>query len=257
MRIASWNVNSLRARHDLVIDWVRRNTPDILCLQETKVTDDDFPREEFLRLGYDVAIAGQKAYNGVAIASRTELRAVTAGLDSGFTEDSKRLLSARVGDTHVFCAYVPNGKSLESPSFQEKLQWLKELRSTLDARATPTGDVILCGDFNVALDDRDTSDPVAMRGQVHFTDEEKAAVANVLSFGLKDTLRLHHQSAGLYSWWDYRAGAVRRNAGLRIDYIFASDSLCARCESVSMDKAERLKDKPSDHIPVVAQFRAK
>jgi exodeoxyribonuclease-3 len=169
-------------------------------------------------------------------------------------EDEKRLLYGLIAGVHVYSAYVPNGKSLDSPSFTEKLTWLRQLRQTLDARHQSTEDVVVCGDFNIARDARDVHDPDAMQGQTHFSPEEHAALNEVLGFGLADTLRLLHQDAGLFSWWDYRAGAVRRNAGLRIDYIFASASLAERCTLATIDRNERTKAKPSDHAPVVAEF---
>lgn len=254
VKIATWNVNSLRARHDLVVDWLRRNEPDVLCMQETKVTDDEFPSEELQRLGYTIAASGQKSYNGVAIVARSPMTDVRVGLDGAADDDDKRLLSAMVDGVLVFCAYVPNGKALESPSFREKLEWLARLRATLDARATPDRDVLLCGDFNIAREARDVHDPEAMQGQIHFSDREHQALDDVLAFGLHDALRLHRSEAGLYTWWDYRAGAVRRNAGLRIDYVFITRSLADRCTAVVHDREERRRPKPSDHVPVIAEF---
>ncbi len=254
MRIATWNVNSLRARHDLVIDWLRRVEPDVLCLQETKVTDDEFPTEEFQRLGYAVIMSGEKSYNGVAIASRRIMRDIRIGLLDASDQDEKRLISAKVGKVHVFSCYVPNGKRLDSESYAYKLHWLKQLRASLDAWAQPERDVVVCGDFNIATDERDLYSVEAFQGQTHFSDAERSALEQVKAFGLKDTFRLHHEEGEQYSWWDYRAGAFRKNQGLRIDYIFASNPLAARCKEVTLDKQERELDKPSDHIPVIAEF---
>jgi exodeoxyribonuclease III len=252
VRIATWNVNSIRARHELVLDWLRRREPDVVCLQETKVVDDEFPTDEFQRLGYAVAMAGQPSYNGVAIASRLGMRDIAVGLwDDGPSAD-KRLIAATIGDHRVLSVYVPNGKSVDSPSFADKLRWLARLKETLERRCDQA--VILGGDFNVARDDRDVYDPEAFRGQLHFHPDEHAALSELLSFGLVDAYRLHHDEGGRYSWWDYRGTGVRRNRGLRIDYLFLSQSLAARCESAEMDAEERKRERPSDHVPVVADL---
>lgn len=255
MKVATWNVNSLRARLDLVLDWLAREQPDVLCMQETKVLDSEFPTEEFQRLGYGVVMAGEKSYNGVAIAARGLLRDVKVGLVGASKKDDKRLISAIFKKTHVFCCYVPNGKSLDSPDFEYKLRWLSELRTTLDSWTKPDKDVIVCGDFNVAREAKDVFDVRLFEGQTHFHPREHAAVDRILEFGLSDAFRLHCAEPKQYSWWDYRAGSFQKNDGLRIDYLFVSDSLKARCDDVRMDVAERDKDKPSDHIPVIATFR--
>lgn len=255
MKVATWNVNSLRARLDLVLDWLGREQPDVLCMQETKVLDSEFPLEEFQRLGYGVVMAGEKSYNGVAIAARGLLRDVRIGLVGANKKDDKRVISAVYKKTQIFCCYIPNGKSLDSPDFEYKLRWLGQLRSTLDAWANPSRDVVVCGDFNVAREARDVFDVTLFQGHTHFHPREHAAVNHVLDFGLIDAFRQHCQEPHQYSWWDYRAGAFRRNEGLRIDYVFISKSLESRCERAWMDVTEREKDKPSDHIPVLAEFR--
>lgn len=254
MRIATWNVNSLRARLDLVLDWLRREEPDVLCMQETKVPDSEFPTDEFQRLGYGVVMAGQKSYNGVAIAARGLLRDVRVGLATEGARDDKRVISAVVKRVHVFCCYVPNGRSVDSPEFEYKLRWLDQLRTTLDTCASADKHVVVCGDFNVAREAADVFDVAAFQGQTHFHPEEHARVNRILDFGLTDAFRLHNALPHQYSWWDYRAGSFRRNEGLRIDYLFVSNSLKERCTRAWMDVAERERDKPSDHIPVVADF---
>ncbi len=254
MRIATWNVNSLRARQDLVLDWLKRVEPDVLCMQETKVTDAEFPTDEFQRLGYAVVMAGEKSYNGVAIAARKLIRDVRIGLVGAKAGDDKRLISATIAKTRIFCCYVPNGKSLDSPDFEYKLRWLGDLRRTLDECTRPGDDVVVCGDFNIARDARDVFDVSAFEGQTHFHPKEHAALRQVCDYGLKDAYRLHHEQGGKFSWWDYRAGAFQRDLGMRIDYIFVSDGLAQRCSRVEMDVEERRKDKPSDHIPVIAEF---
>ncbi len=252
MKIATWNVNSIRARHELVLDWLRRCEPDVLCMQETKVVDDDFPTDEMQRLGYAVAMAGQKTYNGVAIASRRPMQQIAIGLHDDEPEADKRLIAATIDGLRVISAYIPNGKSPTLPAFKHKLRWLARLRETLERG--PSGDIVLCGDFNVAIDDRDVYDPEAMRGQLHFHPDEHEALAHLLDMGLVDAFRLHHEEGGLYSWWDYRGGGFRRNQGLRIDYVFLARALADRCTAASMDVEERRRDKPSDHIPVVVEL---
>lgn len=255
MRIATWNVNSLRARHDHVMDWLRREQPDVLCLQETKVEDDEFPTDAFQRLGYAVVMAGGKAYNGVAIAARRLIRDVRIGLEGSAPGDDKRLIAATIQKTRVICCYVPNGKSVESLDFELKLQWLDRLRTSLAAWTRPEQNVVVCGDFNIAADERDVFDVRAFEGQTHFHPREHAALRQLLQeHGLVDAYRIHHQEPGRYSWWDYRAGAFERDLGMRIDYLFVSSPLAARCTAASIDRAERAKDKPSDHAPVIADF---
>jgi exodeoxyribonuclease III len=252
--IATWNVNSLRVRLEHVLEWLKQARPDVLCLQETKVTDDEFPVEAFLRQGYQLRAAGQKTYNGVAIVARRELLDVRVGLESGFASEEQRLISARVDGVTVFCAYVPNGKSVDHPDFFHKLEWLRQLRDTISARANLAADVVVCGDFNVAPDDRDVYDPPALRGRLLFHPDEQRALGHVLSVGLEDAFRLCHPEGGHYSWWDYRAGAFRRNRGMRIDHLFASPSLARGCLRASIVTAERAKVQPSDHAPVVVVF---
>jgi exodeoxyribonuclease-3 len=258
VKIATWNVNSLRARQDLILDWLERKQPDVLCMQETKVTDAEFPTDEFQRLGYAVCMAGEKSYNGVAIAARKLLRNIRIGLVDAGPKDEKRLISATVGAgkraVQLFCCYVPNGRSVESPSFVEKLAWLEQLNRSLETWAQPTQHVVVCGDFNIAADKRDIFDPEAFVGATHFHPEEHKRLDALKAWGLHDTFRLHHDDGGLYSWWDYRGSSFRKNEGLRIDYLFATESLKQCCKSVYMDAEERKLDKPSDHIPVVAEF---
>jgi exodeoxyribonuclease III len=254
VRIATWNVNSLRARQDLVVDWLRREQPDVLCMQETKVTDAEFPSDELQRLGYSVASAGQKTYNGVAIAAKLPLRDVRVGLHDVQDSDAKRLISASVGTIRVFCCYVPNGRSVESEAFQDKLSWLERLLATLEAWHKPQDEVVVCGDFNIAADARDLYDVKAFEGKTHFHPEEHARLRRLLAWGLVDTFRIHTEAGEQFSWWDYRAGAFRRNLGMRIDYVFASQSLASRCRGVRIDVEERRKTAPSDHAPVIADF---
>lgn len=254
MKVATWNVNSLRARQDRVLDWLARAEPDVLCMQETKVTDAEFPSLEFQRLGYRVVFSGQKTYNGVAIAARAPLEQVHVGFDDPPVDAEQRLIAARVAGTWVYSCYVPNGRSVESEQFPYKLQWLERLRQTLAARHDPKEPIVVCGDFNVAREARDLYDPVLFEGHTHFHPEERARIEQLLAFGLVDAFRIHEQAAGQYTWWDYRAGMFRRNLGLRIDYLFVSAPLAERCREVSIDVVERRRPKPSDHAPVIGTF---
>ena len=252
MRIATWNVNSIRVRELHVADWLREHQPDVLCLQETKVEDDDFPTDELQRLGYGVAMAGQRSYNGVAILSRRPMKDISIGLQGDTARAEKRLIAATIDGLRILSAYVPNGKSVESPNFRLKLDWLERLRATLAARAD--SNVVLVGDFNIARDDRDVYDPEAFRGKLHFHPDEHAALDRILDLGLVDAFRLHESAGGHYSWWDYRGTSLRRNNGLRIDYIFLSQPLTERCAGCTIHKDERHRERPSDHVPVVVDL---
>lgn len=252
MKVASWNVNSIRARQDAVLTWLDQHTPDVLCMQETKVVDDEFPSEEFQRLGYSVNVSGQPTYNGVAILSRLPESDVRIGLHDAVPSDEKRLISAHIADVRIMTAYVPNGKNVESEAFDYKLDWLDRLAKTV--AEVPEADVLLCGDFNIAREERDVFDVERMRGQLHFHPKEHEAMDRLLALGFEDSLRLFHSEGGLYSWWDYRAGAFRKNRGLRIDYILLSNGLAKRCVNASIDKAARAYPKPSDHAPLIVEF---
>jgi exodeoxyribonuclease-3 len=254
VKVASWNVNGIRARVRAVTDWLERTQPDVLCMQETKVVDDDFPSEDFAALGYALTLAGQPSYNGVAIASRKPLANVSVGLFDDDGSSEKRAIAATVEGVRIVNVYVPNGKSVVLPSFREKLRWLERLRVTLDASAAPKDELLLCGDFNVARDARDVFDPVRLRGQLHFHPDEHAALERVLGFGLIDSFRQLHADAGRFSWWDYRGGDFRSNRGLRIDYVFLSHKLAARLRGADIDVAPRRLEKPSDHAPVLVEL---
>jgi exodeoxyribonuclease-3 len=254
MKIATWNVNSLRARLELVTAWLARHEPGVLCMQETKVEDAAFPTLALQQLGYHVVHAGQRTYNGVAIASRSPLTDVKIGLLGAQPDDDKRVIAATVNDTRVVCVYAPNGKAVDSPAFDAKIKWFHALRELLEATQLPPGGVVVCGDFNIAPEDRDVFDPELMRGQLHFTPAEHAALQQLCDFGLVDLFRLHNPAPKQYSWWDYRAGAFRRNQGLRIDYLLGSEQVAARCREVIIDKEERKRERPSDHCPVIAEL---
>ena len=254
LRIASWNVNSIRARIDHVHRFLREAAPDVLCLQETKVTDADFPTDTFARAGYETHRSGEKSYNGVAIVSRHPVSDVRVGFVDGSPNDDRRLIAGTIGGLRVLSAYIPNGKSLDSPAYEEKLSWLERLTVTLSADGVPERPLALCGDFNVARDDRDVFDPVRWRGQLHCTPREREALARLIDLGLCDSFREKHTEAGRYSWWDYRAGSFARDRGLRIDYVWLSSVLQPRLLEAAIDRSPRSWDKPSDHTPVLVDL---
>lgn len=254
MKLATWNVNSVRARLERALAWTGENLPDIVCLQETKVVDSVFPASEFKKLGYEIALHGQKTYNGVAILSREALADVARGFSDGGDDNQARFLAATTFGVRVLCAYVPNGQSVGSEKFSYKLAWLGRLRAWLDAHADKSGKLALCGDFNVAPEPRDVHDPAAWEGQVLFTLEERAAIENVRAFGLVDAFRKHHAEPGFFSWWDYRQLAFPMDHGLRIDHIWVTAPLANRCAACVIDRNARKGKLPSDHAPVVATF---
>lgn len=254
MKIATWNVNSIAVRLPHVLRWIETNQPDVLCLQETKTTDDKFPTLDFLNVGYNAAFTGQKSYNGVAILARHEIAEPQYNFPDDTAESPKRLVAATVKNVRIVNTYIPNGTELWSEPFKFKLDWLQRLRNYFDATCPKDRDVLLCGDFNVAPEARDVYDPRAWEGKLHFSKPERAALEHVRKWGFVDAFRLHHEASGLYSWWDYREGGFFKNNGLRIDHIWVSNSLAARCLHCDIDKTPRGWERPSDHTPVVAEF---
>jgi exodeoxyribonuclease-3 len=254
VKVATWNVNSLKVRLEHVLAWIDREQPDVLALQETKTRDDNFPLDAFRERGYFAVFSGQAAYNGVAIVSRAAPENVVHGIGGGYVDDQRRVLGATVGGLRVFSLYVPNGQRVDSDKYVYKLGWLTALRGLLAAELARHPSLLVVGDFNIAPDDRDVYDPVAWAGQVLCTPAERAALAAIRELGLADTFRLFEQAEQQYSWWDYRAGMFRRNRGLRIDLMLASEPLCKACSSCRIDREPRGWDRPSDHVPVVAEF---
>lgn len=255
MRIATWNVNSLKARLPRVEQWLAEAQPDVLCLQETKLADDAFPALTFQALGYDAAHHGEGRWNGVAILSRVGIAEVVAGFADGEEPDAEaRLLTATCGGVRVSSAYVPNGREVGSDHYAYKLQWLARLRRHLEATASPDGDVVVAGDFNVAPDDRDVWSVAAFRGATHVTADERAGMAALEDWGLVDVFRRHFDADGLFSWWDYRAGDFHQKRGMRIDLLLASKPLAERSIWALIDRNARKGQAPSDHAPVVAEF---
>jgi exodeoxyribonuclease-3 len=254
MKLATWNVNSIRAREERLRRWLQASRPDIVCLQELKVTEDAFPIETLRVLGYHAAVHGQRTYNGVAILSREEPAEVERGFDDGGDEAQARLVTARVSGVRVASAYVPNGAEVGSDKWAYKLEWLKRLRKWLDRRFSKTDPLAVCGDFNVAPEARDVCDPAAWEGTVLFHPEVRHTLEEVRAWGLVDAFRLHHDGPGFYSWWDYRMLAFPRNQGLRIDHVFLSEPLAKRCTAASIDRNERKGKQPSDHAPVLVEL---
>jgi len=254
MKIATWNVNSIIARLPLVTRWLEKEQPDILCMQETKCADDKFPALELKSAGYECLLFGQQSYNGVAIASRAGCANEVRGFPGDDMASQSRLLMAEIAGINIVNVYIPNGQSLASDKYQFKLQWMKRLRELLDQKYKPSANVLLCGDFNVAPDERDVHDPRLWQNRILFSEAERAALENIKNWGFTDTFRLHTQDGGHYSWWDYRAGGFRRNLGLRIDHIWVSAALAQRNRKTWIDKAPRAWERPSDHAPVVAEF---
>lgn len=277
MKIATWNVNSIRARLDRVLAWLESRRPDIVCLQETKVVDDDFPTAELRQAGYEAAIFGQRTYNGVAILTRQvpqpqsadlvpsdltvpRLADLVRGFRDGGDDSQCRFMMATVatgaGPVRVASVYVPNGGAVGTDKFAYKLDWLRRWRRWLHDNAASGTPVLLCGDFNIAPEDRDVCDPVAWAGQVLCHPDERAALAEIRGCGpgFADLFRHLNPDSTAFSWWDYRQLAFPRNQGLRIDHIYASPSLVDRCQSVLIDRETRKGKLPSDHAPVIAEF---
>lgn len=253
MKIASWNVNSLRVRLPQVLAWLEAQRPDVLAMQEIKMTDAEFPAGEFDRLGYQALCSGQPTYNGVALLSRSDATDVVTALPD-FRDPQRRVLGAKVEGVYVLDLYVPNGQSLDSEKYRYKLDWLAQLDLWLKDLAKTEPNLLLLGDFNVAPEDRDVHDPQAWEGQVLVSEPERAAFRALLKHGLKDSFRLHHDDGGHYSWWDYRIAGFQRNRGLRIDHILLSAPLAERCAAAWIDREPRSWERPSDHTPVLVDL---
>lgn len=257
MRVASWNVNSIRARLDQLTGWLARAAPDVVCLQETKCEDSVFPEAALSDAGYRSVYFGQKTYNGVAIAARFGLSIddVKKNLDSDPEDAQRRFIAATVEGVRIVNVYVPNGQAVGTPAFAYKLEWFHRLRKDIEAHHRPDEELVICGDFNVAPEPIDVYDPKRWEGQVLFHPDERAALRHLMDWGLVDAFRERHpDTPKIYSWWDYRTGAFRRNHGLRIDLALLTRPLLARCTDVSVDTRPRELQKPSDHAPVVIEL---
>ncbi|TCJ18177.1 exodeoxyribonuclease III [Parasulfuritortus cantonensis] len=255
MKLATWNVNSLKVRLPHLLDWLAAEAPDVVCLQETKTTDDVFPVEALAAAGYRAVFSGQKTYNGVAILSRADAVDVVAGIP-GFPDEQKRVLAATVAGARIICLYIPNGQSVDSDKYQYKLAWLSALQGWLKAELAAHPRLAVLGDFNIAPEDRDVHDPAAWAGQVLCSEPERQHFRDLIGQGLTDAFRLFEQADKSFSWWDYRQGGFRRNLGLRIDHILLSGGLAGACTACRIDKTPRTWERPSDHAPVVAEIAA-
>jgi exodeoxyribonuclease-3 len=254
MKLATWNVNSLKVRLPQLLDWLPAVQPDVVCLQELKLEDAKFPRAELEAAGYRAAVSGQKTYNGVAILARADASETITGIP-GFADEQKRFLAATVDGVRVVCLYAPNGQAVGSDKYEYKLRWYAALREWLKDEMTRHPELAILGDLNVAPEDRDVHDPKAWEGQVLVSEPERAALRALVDLGLKDSFRLFEQPEKSFTWWDYRMLGFRRNAGLRIDHILLSPALAARCTGCTIDKAPRRLERPSDHTPVIAELR--
>jgi exodeoxyribonuclease III len=254
MMIATWNVNSVRARLPRLLAWLAARSPDAVCLQEVKAAADSFPTAEIERAGYRAAVFGQRAYNGVAILSREEPMRVERGFDDGEDDPQARLVGATVSDVRILSVYVPNGEVQGSPKYAYKHAWLARLRAHLAQADLAGSPVAVCGDLNIAPASLDVHDPQRWEGTVLFNPKMRAAFAGLTDLGLVDVFRARNEGGGLYSWWDYRTAAFEHDEGLRIDHVLASKPLADRCTRAFVDRAERGGERPSDHAPVVAVF---
>lgn len=252
MDIATFNVNSLRVRLDALRAWLEEARPDVVALQETKVTDDLFPRADLEALGYHVAFHGQKTYNGVALLSRQPLEAVETGIP-GFADGEARVIRARTGGVQVVGVYVPNGQDVDTDKYRYKLRWLDAFVADLTTRYDPGQPLVALGDFNIAPEDHDTWDPAMWKDQILCTAAERAPLRALLDWGLSDALRRHHAPPGPFTFWDFREGRFWRGQGLRIDHVLLSRPLADRCTAAEVAVRVRKRKQPSDHAPVVVR----
>jgi exodeoxyribonuclease-3 len=254
VKIATWNVNSIRARHDRAVAWLAAEQPDVLCMQEIKVETSGFPGDAIAAAGYHVVAIGQRTYNGVALISRAPMTDVTFGFSDGAADDEARFICGTLQGVRIASAYFPNGGG-GPDRFTYKLEWMARLRGWLDAHADPSQPFALCGDFNVAPEDRDIHDPAKWHNAVLCTPEERAALANVRAWGFDDVFRKHHAEGGKFTWWDYRGVSFFKDYGLRIDHIWATPALASRSLACEIDRLARKGTNASDHAPVTATFR--
>ncbi len=258
--IATWNVNSLRMRQERLLAWLTEHKPDVLCLQEVKLQEPEFPLVEFRSVGYSAIVLGQKSYNGVAILTRLEHgtpSAVSAGMGDDDPDTEARLLAATIPGLGIRVAslYVPNGQSIDSDKYPYKLRWLQRLHAYLQRQPADALPMVLCGDFNIAPGDQDVYDPAGWRDTVICHSEARSALTRVMELGFVDTLRQVHPDKTVYTYWDYRGLAFPKNLGLRIDHVLATKALAERCVDVLVDRQSRKGEKPSDHVPLLARFR--
>jgi exodeoxyribonuclease-3 len=253
MKLATWNVNSLKVRLSQVLEFLAVHKPDAMCLQETKSEDANFPVAEINAAGYQAVFSGQKTYNGVAILSPHSPQEVTMGI-AEFEDPQKRVISAVVDGVRIICVYIPNGESVESVKYVYKLDWLRRLHACMKEEIARYPRLAVLGDYNIAPEDRDVHDPKFWQGKVLFSEPEKAALKDMIALGLQDSFRLFEQPEKSYSWWDYRMNGFKRNLGLRIDHILLSPELAKACKSCTIVRDMRAKERPSDHAPLLAEI---
>ena len=251
MKLVTWNVNSLKVRLPQVLQWLEANPVDVLCIQETKLTDDKFPQAEIEAAGYQVAFTGQKTYNGVAILSKHPITAIQKN-NPQFEDEQQRIIAATIEGIRVICAYVPNGQAPDSDKFQYKLKWFAALENWVREEMTRHPKLAILGDYNIAPEDRDVHDPAAWVGMNLVSPEERTALKNLMALGLSDSFRQFEQADKSFSWWDYRALGFRLNKGVRIDHILLTAELARQCTSCVIDRVPRKWEQPSDHAPVIA-----
>lgn len=255
MKIATWNVNSIAIRLEQVLAWLAATKTDVLCLQEIKCVDEKFPKDEFLNAGYNSIFMGQKSYNGVAILSNHEILDPQYNFPDDEEDSPKRLIAATIGGIRIVNTYIPNGTELWTDKFTFKLDWLLRLRRYFDTACPKDSDVLLCGDFNVAPEELDVWSVKQWEGKLHFSKPERAAIHQVKQWGFEDVFRQINGDLQEFSWWNYREGAFPKNQGLRIDHIWTSKNLAEKCVNSWIDKEPRTWERPSDHTPVVAEFK--
>jgi len=251
MKLATWNVNSLNVRLPHVLKWLGENPVDVLCIQETKLTDDKFPQKEIEEAGYQVVFSGQKTYNGVAILSKLPMTDIVKN-NPKYPDEQQRILAATIDGIRIVCAYVPNGQAVDSDKYIYKMGWLQSFREWLAEELARNEHLAVLGDYNIAPEDRDVHDPAAWEGMVHVSPKERAALQELLGIGLHDSFRLFEQPEKSFSWWDYRMLGFQKNKGLRIDHVLLSAPLVKRCSACVVDRVPRKWQQPSDHAPVIA-----
>lgn len=259
MKVATWNVNSIRSRLQIVTDWLQQHRVDVLCLQETKVQDQDFPRSHFEELGYNIYISGQKSYNGVALFSSKPLEEVSCGFspivgEVGELDVQKRVISGIADGVRIVNLYVPNGSALGSDKYAYKLEWLELLRQYLQTLQTRGQEICVCGDFNIALEDKDIYTNKARDKHIMSSPVEREALSQILQLGFQDAFRKFTDEPGQFSWWDYRSGGFSRNRGWRIDHHYLTEQLYQQASNCWIDVQPRKREKPSDHAPVIVEF---
>ncbi len=254
MKIVSWNINSLRKRQERLLAWLAATSPDVVCLQETKCTNEQFPAADLRMAGYHSATHGQKSYNGVGILSKTEPTDVRASLCDEEEDPQARVICATVNGIRVYSVYAPNGQAVGSPAYDYKMRWYARLQKCLQPERSTAAELVVCGDFNVAPRDEDVHDPALWRGAIMCSDDERAAFNALCGEELIDTLRLHHPEPGVFTWWDYRMLSFPKNRGLRIDAVLASAKLATQCVNSGVDREMRKGKEPSDHAPIWAEF---